>query len=308
MNRVIKRDLVRSMTLPQFAEHLQNLVRAQQQEVMLAMMGASEVYDLKPEYVDIAGCSQMEFYQKNDQQRSAAIKKFDEVRPTPRSMLPEPSYTPEETSVSPTCVAAPAARVYAPAALGIDPMKMQLISSSVTHIPVDVLNPILKKADSLVRAEDALIRLPSTEIQSCVKSKSRPNNPHVVQVKETKKGIQISCDESFAGFKMCLHTITASAKMGADTLDSHVMYVSQHQRTANLSAISDVGLAKGRGKKPKAINKRKFGPSSKSSATNKKTTYETIQLQSPLVTRCDRTAAVARAPKPTGKRVTNSFI
>ena len=190
-------------------------------------------------------------------------------------------------------------------------MKMQLISSSVTHIPVDVLNPMLKKADSLVRAEDALIRLPSTEIQFCVKSKSRPNNPHVVQVKETKKGMQISCDskcESFAGFKMCSHTIAVSAKMGADTLDSHVMYVSQHQRTANLSAISDVGLAKGRGKKPKAINKRKFGPSSKSSATNKKTTYESIQLQSPLVTRCDRTAAVARAPKPTGKMVTNSFI
>ena len=226
-------------------------------------------------------------------------------------MLPEPSYTPEETSVSPTCVAAPAARVYAPAELGIDPMKMQLISSSVTHIPVDVLNPMLKKADSLVRAEDALIRLPSTEIQFCVKSKSRPNNPHVVQVKETKKGMQISCDskcESFAEFKMCSHTIAVSAKMGADTLDSHVMYVSQHQRTANLSAISDVGLAKGRGKKPKAINKRKLGPSSKSSATNKKTTYESIQLQSPLVTRCDRTAAVARAPKPTGKMVTNSFI
>ena len=99
MNRVIKRDLVRSMTLPQFAEYLQNLVRAQLQEIMLAIVLAFEVYELKPEYVDIAGFSQMEFYQKNDQQWTAAIKKFNEVKPIPRSMLPKPSYTPEETSV-----------------------------------------------------------------------------------------------------------------------------------------------------------------------------------------------------------------
>ncbi len=264
INRVVKRDLDGTLSLPQCAEHLQNLVQAQQEEVLLAMIGASSEYVLKPEYVAAVGCKQIDFYQMNEIQRSKFIKKFNNVKPKSRSILPEPSFIWDEIELP---VSNPVVNV--PTILGID--DNEVITGKITHIPMDVLDKMLDKAARLREDETAIIRSPSHEIQYFVKSTSNPDSPHLVKI-GTQKKVQdctITCDsscQSFAGFKICSHTLAVAAKTGS--LLQFIDHASQ-QKSANLLAITNVGMAAGRGRKPKAINKRKYGPASKKKSTKK---------------------------------------
>ena len=266
INRVVKRDLLGKLSLSQCAEHLQNLVQAQQEEVLSAMMNASSEYVLKPEYA-AAGCKQIEFYQMNDIQRSKFIKQFNNVKPKSRSILPQPSFTWDETELP--VVSNPVDNV--PAILGID--DYEVITGKIKHVPKDVLEKMLEKAARLRQDETAIIRSPSHEIQFFVKSTSTPDSPHLVHVKHgTQKKVQdctITCDsscQSYAGFKICSHTLAVAAKTG-----SLLQFINNAslQTSANLLAITNVGMAAGRGKKPKAINKRKYGPATKKKSTKK---------------------------------------
>lgn len=137
--------------------------------------------------------------------------------------------------------------------------------------------------------------------QFIMKSLSTLDSPHVIHIKDLKISCDNSC-QSFTGFNICSHTLAVSSKM--ENLTEYVCQESQRTQ-ANLLAISNIGVAKRRGKKPKAINKRKYAPSTKQkiSIAIKVVVNEMVMqpqqqlLLSPVVVNSSPTSTVRRKNK-----------
>ena len=259
INRVIKRDLERCITISECVDHIKSLVEQQQQEVILSMIGRGE-YEIKPEYkMDpatgaVLTYNEIDFYRKTEAQRSHCIDKFNRVELKPRSSLSAPNFIPSLSKCSST-----SAQIGENSSLKKKNSLLDAKYTNIINIPMHVLEPMFRKAERLIQESCAISLKPATGIQYDVKSYSRPNLPHTVQV----KGSNILCDnmcESYRGFNMCSHTIAISVHIGK--LDEYIIFYKSNFTTKNnLSNMSNVGMPMSRGKKlTKSTSKRKYGP------------------------------------------------
>ena len=85
INNMIKKDMVKKMTLPQFINHLRNLVEQQQNEAKMAVYGRG-VYTIKDEYRSRYIVDEGAWYRKSDPQRTNCINKFNSAPVLPRTV------------------------------------------------------------------------------------------------------------------------------------------------------------------------------------------------------------------------------
>ena len=125
---------------------------------------------------------------------------------------------------------------------------------------IPFIDTLIEKAIDLSFNNVAIVRNPTPEETYQVKSKSNPQNPHLVK----KNGSSITCDSlcaGFATFKLCAHTLAVALKTG----DAQGFISRKRPDKPNLLKLATTGLPKGRGRKAtKSTLKRKFGRRTKS--------------------------------------------
>ena len=76
INNMIKKDMVKKMTILQFINHLRHIVEQQQSEVEMAIYGRG-VYEMKEEYRATYAVDEGTWYRKSEPQKEHCIEKFN---------------------------------------------------------------------------------------------------------------------------------------------------------------------------------------------------------------------------------------
>ena len=114
----------------------------------------------------------------------------------------------------------------------------------ITQIPFPTLNNMWNKAERLVQADGAILKVPwSPDAKARLVMSSSSEHPHLVKA----QGDKYSCDDKcimFKGFSLCSHVIAAAQHNG----DLQSFLESQQGRCQpNLTAIGNLGMPAGAG-------------------------------------------------------------
>lgn len=85
INNMIKKDMVKKMTILQFINHLRHIVEQQQSEVEMAIYGPW-VYEMKEEYRASYAVDEGTWYRKSEPQKEHSIEKFNNAHVVSRNL------------------------------------------------------------------------------------------------------------------------------------------------------------------------------------------------------------------------------
>ena len=124
----------------------------------------------------------------------------------------------------------------------------------ITQIPFPTLNNMWNKAERLVQADGAILKVPwSPDAKARLVMSSSSEHPHLVKA----QGDKYSCDDKcimFKGFSLCSHVIAAAQHNG----DLQSFLESQQGRCRpNLTAIGNLGMPAGAGRKGGVVKRKR---------------------------------------------------
>ena len=238
-NSVIKRDLnFKKLNIKEAVVHLQQIINRQFEQCRLSMIGRGE-WRVKDIYKDLE-IMEENYYRMTPTQKRKAEEKMFTCETRDEAKTPQPPNTSERSSIH----------------LSVKPSDSQMIS-----IPYQIVEEMFQKADRLVTDQSNIVHAPGSSgkvhlVLSCTSSEQ----PH--QVRTIGSNGQLACDKNcirWVTHKICAHTIAVAETK--NQLRKFLNWFNNSTRKPNFTALANMDMPQGRGKKATKATQRRKGSS-----------------------------------------------
>ena len=230
-----------------FAKSLEKLIRIQEQELEMAILGKGE-YKLRDQYSHILVDPQR-WDKMTDNQRKNALSRIHGIG---------------IEDVLPTSVSVASARL----SNDLPSVVKDIVSAGIDWISTDVLMKMVFSAEETIKRGN-IAELPGTAHETIVvPSKSRPTNPHVLIMFANGK---VECRDcpGYSSLSICSHVLVACLKKGH--LEKFLKWLIAAKRKTggiNISQAVTYGMPAGRGRKGNKAPRKRQGKQAQSTTTS----------------------------------------
>lgn len=255
MNRLIKQTKPtqygkKSRTLMEYVENIESEVKRQQEEQFLAVIGRGE-YRLKQEYKFLR-VDEADYYRMTTKQKAELKNKFFKITVSEKNgnVSTEENIAKSQNS-------------------SLSNLSVTADQSQIISVPFPILSPMFEKASRTVENKDSIWKVPAVKDgkQHCdtymVVSQSS-TKLHTVSVHPKSKKVECDTDcANFTAYRICSHCI-AAAQMG-DCLQGFLSWYRKNKKRMNLTAVVNMNMPAGAGKKMSKATQRRKGSANKES-------------------------------------------